>query len=172
MRVFCMENTDGFPTSFSVFGKFEDECARVQLCLLLFYYCLRNESSLRAGFKAYCLHDGTFEGAVWRMNSICESVCLRLLGEKEAAIAVHGVENENAEDSDDEDDGDLSGDEEDKDGRGRRRGAEQQAMDVERAWLAVDFLKNAAVASRGHDAESEARCGTPSIPIHSPQHPI
>ena len=34
------------------------------------------------GFKA--LHDGTFEGAVWRMNSICESVCLRLLGEREA----------------------------------------------------------------------------------------
>jgi hypothetical protein len=38
-----------------------------------------------------------------------------------------------------------------------RRGLENDALDIERAWLAVDHLKNAAVASRGHDAECEAR---------------
>jgi len=42
------------------------------------------------GFKA--LHDGTFAGAIWRMECICESTRLRFLGEKEAATAKSGAE--------------------------------------------------------------------------------
>jgi len=41
--------------------------------------------SLPAGLQA--LHDGTFAGAVWRMECIYESIGLRFLSEKEAAIA-------------------------------------------------------------------------------------
>ena len=85
--------------------------------------CYSVSCSLLAAFQA--LHDGTFAGAVWRMECICESTRLRLLGEKEAAGVKCGVAG----------------------------GVE---LDVERVWLAVDLLKNAAVESRGQGLTARA----------------
>ena len=69
------------------------------------------------------LHDGSFTGTVYQMQCLCESTRLRFLGEKEALVAEHAVEN---------------GEEPNQD----------RVMNV-----AVDNLKGAILEARGRDSE-------------------
>ena len=73
------------------------------------------------------LHDGSFTGTVYQMQCLCESTRLRFLGEKEALVAEHAVEN---------------GEEPNQD----------RVMNV-----AVDNLKGAILEARGRDSECEGR---------------